>query len=367
MDNGAIGVGLVGASVNRGWGWRSHVPALLGLPEFELRAICTAHQETAEAAAQATGARFAFSDYRRLVEHPEVDVVSVAVRVPWHREIALAAIAAGKHVYCEWPLGTNRAEVAEMAAAARTGGVRAMPGLQGRVAPWVLHLRELVEGGYIGRPLTVNARLFMGHPYRRAGVVWAAKRAAGNHILSIQTAHMLDIIGQVGGGFSTLAASIGTLAPVWTLANGETVDADAPDQVQVRGTLGCGASFTAHFAYVPAHASGWRLEVYGERGTLVATSPGPAMVMPNRVEGGTVDDRALQELPVPGRLISVPPEVPSDSSAFHVAHLYRRLAESIRTGAPLDPSFDTALQVYDLIGVLERSSEQGGALVAAPA
>ncbi len=363
MANDTIRVGLVGASVNRGWGWRSHVPALLGLPEFALRAICTAHQETADAAAQATGASLAFSDYRRMVEHPEVDMVSVAVRVPWHKEIALAAIAAGKHVYCEWPLGTNRAEVAEMTAAAQAGGVYAMPGLQGRVAPWVLHLRELVETGYIGTPLTMNARLFMGHPYRRAGVVWAAKRAAGNHILSIQTAHMLDIIGQVGGGFTGLAANITTMAPVWTLANGETLDADAPDQVQVRGRLGCGAAFTAHFAYVPALASGWRLEIYGERGTLVASSPGPAMVMPNRIEGGTVDDKALQELPVPGRLITVPPEVPRDSSAFHVAHMYRRLADSIRTGAPLHPSFETAQQVYDMVATLERSSEQGGALV----
>ena len=115
-----IRAGVIGASVNRGWGWRSHIPALQVLPEFELTAICTAHEETAREAAEATGARLAFSDYREMVANPEIDLISVAVRVPWHREMVLAAIEAGKHVYCEWPLGTNLQEVIEMADAARS-------------------------------------------------------------------------------------------------------------------------------------------------------------------------------------------------------------------------------------------------------
>jgi predicted dehydrogenase len=259
-------------------------------------------------------------------------------------------------------LGQTPAEVEEMARAARKAGVQAMPGLQGRAAPWVNHLKELVEQGYLGRPLTVNARLFMPHAYMRAGIPWAAKRAGGNHILTIQTAHMLDIIGYALGGFRTVAAVDSTMNPQWVLpATGETIAADAPDHVIVRGTLGSGASLSAHFAYVPAHGSGWRLEVYGERGTLVASSPGPAMVMPNRIEGGTLDDKLVKELPVPGHLVTVPPEVPADSSAFHVAHMYRRLATAIREGRTADPNFDTALQLYGLVGVLERSSQQGGA------
>jgi predicted dehydrogenase len=147
MSTGSVRVGIVGATVDRGWGWRSHIPALRSLPELDLAAVCTAHQETAEAAAAATGARHAFSDYRALIACPDVDLVTIAVRVPWHREMALAAIQAGKHVYCEWPLGTNLTEVEEMAAAARARGVRAMPGLQGRAAPWVLHLKQLISEG----------------------------------------------------------------------------------------------------------------------------------------------------------------------------------------------------------------------------
>ena len=142
-----IRVGVIGASVNRGWGWRSHLPALQALPEYELVGVCTAHAETARDSAAATGARHAFTDYRELVAHPEIDLVTSAIRVPWHREIALAAAEAGKHVYCEWPLGTNLSEVEEMAEAARKAGVKAMPGLQARAAPWVLQLKELLDSG----------------------------------------------------------------------------------------------------------------------------------------------------------------------------------------------------------------------------
>jgi len=356
-------IGIVGASVNRGWGWRSHIPAILGLPECELTAICTAHQETAEEAAKATGAKHAFADYRAMVEHPDVEVVTIAVRVPWHREIALAAMAAGKHVYCEWPLGVNPGEVAEMTAAAQAAGVCAMPGMQGRVAPSILQVKRLIESGYVGRMLTANARLTMAHPYQRAGIGWAAKRAGGNHILTIQTAHMLDIAAFVCGGLQSVSSVDTTMVPQWTLPSGDTVDVDAPDQVGVRGVLAGGAALSAHFAYVPHHGAGWRLEVYGDQGTLVATCPGPAMVMPNRVAGGTAADKTLRELPVPADLLTVPESVPHDSSAYHVAFMYQRLHRAMRDGTPLDPSFETAMELYQLVDTLERSSQQGGAVL----
>ena len=77
-----IRVGLVGANPEgNSWGARGHVPALKGLPEFELKAICTAHEDTSKRAAAAFGAELAFSDYNRMLEHPDVDLVAVAVRV----------------------------------------------------------------------------------------------------------------------------------------------------------------------------------------------------------------------------------------------------------------------------------------------
>jgi predicted dehydrogenase len=134
--------------------------------------------------------------------------------------------------------------------------------------------------------LTANARLTMGHPYMRAGVEWAALRSNGNHILSIQTAHMLDIASQCLGDFRDVSAQITTMYTRWAIPDSpEAIEADVPDCVMVRATTQSGAILSAHFAYIPNHGNGWRLEIYGDQGVLVASSPGPAMVLPNRIEG----------------------------------------------------------------------------------
>ena len=96
-----IRLGMVGASVRYGWSMRAHLPGLLALPEYELTAVCTAHQETAEESAKHYGARLAFHDYREMVGHPDIDLVSISVRAPSHYPIVRAALEAGKHVFCE--------------------------------------------------------------------------------------------------------------------------------------------------------------------------------------------------------------------------------------------------------------------------
>src|SRR5712691_10958012 len=117
-----IRVGIVRATVTTGgsgWGAHAHVPALHALPEYELRAVCTAHEDTAKASAAAFGAELAFHDINAMVAHPDIDVVVVSVRVPIHYELVMPALRAGKAVFCEWPLGANLAEAEEMAGLAR--------------------------------------------------------------------------------------------------------------------------------------------------------------------------------------------------------------------------------------------------------
>src|SRR5713226_4774814 len=121
-------LGVVGANPNVAWASRTHLPALLALPEFELAAVCTTQRESAEAAAAKYEARHAYWNYRDLVADPEVDVVDVCVRVPYHHEIVMAALEAGKHVYCEWPLGANVAQAVEIAELAAKRRVHTMVG-----------------------------------------------------------------------------------------------------------------------------------------------------------------------------------------------------------------------------------------------
>ncbi|HEY2538552.1 MAG TPA: Gfo/Idh/MocA family oxidoreductase, partial [Stellaceae bacterium] len=89
-----IRVGIVGASASRGFASIAHVPALRALPQFEIAAVCTGRQETAEAAARHYGVRLAFSDPETLAQHPDVDLVTVSVKVPDHYRPVMAAIEA---------------------------------------------------------------------------------------------------------------------------------------------------------------------------------------------------------------------------------------------------------------------------------
>ena len=139
-----IRLGLIGASVRGNLSARSHLPALQASSDVELTAVCTTRADSAEAARQAWGARLAFDDYHKMVASPQIDAVAVVVRVPSHYAPTKAALEAGKHVYCEWPLGRTTAEAVELAALAKANGLVTAVGLQARVNPAVMHTKELV-------------------------------------------------------------------------------------------------------------------------------------------------------------------------------------------------------------------------------
>src|SRR5882672_520535 len=154
-----IRLGLIGASVKGTWSSRSHLPALRATRDIELTAVCTTKADSAEAARQAYGARLAFDDYRKMVASPEIDAVAVVVRVPSHYAPTRAALEAGKHVYCEWPLGRTTTEAVELSALAKANRLITTVGLQARVNPALMYMKEQVEAGFVGDLLAVHVSL----------------------------------------------------------------------------------------------------------------------------------------------------------------------------------------------------------------
>ena len=156
-----IRLGIIGASARRPgvWALRAHLPAILASPEYELVAVCTTNQQSAEESARRYGARLAFHDHRQMLARPDIDAVAVVVRVPNHYQLTRDALEAGKHVYTEWPLGANLAEARELADLAQSKGVQTMVGLQARAAPAILHMKELVEEGYVGQVMSCHVSL----------------------------------------------------------------------------------------------------------------------------------------------------------------------------------------------------------------
>ena len=361
MAENKVRIGIVGANVNYGWGSTAHLPALLALPEYELAAVCTAHRETAQASAEHYGARLAFHDYNELINHPDIDLVSVCVRVPSHHAIVMAALGAGKHVFSEWPLGANVKEAEEMASLARSKGVRTMVGLQARGDPGVLRLRELLEEGYVGEVLACNMTLFTPGILQWAShSAWQGHREYGANTLTISAGHAIDALCYCVGEFSEVTSRVTTQVPVWeTSEPGKTMEVTSPDNVLVSGALSNGATASVHVATVPWHGSWWRMEVYGKEGTLVASSPTVVQFGQIKLYGGLKSDEALQELPVPDRLAWVPGDLPMGQPPYNVAQMYRRLGEAIGRGEGVQPDFGAALSLHRLLNAIERSSDQG--------
>ena len=235
-----IRLGLIGASVSGTWSARSHLPALRASMDVELTAVCTTKAATAEAARRAWGARLAFDDWRSMVASPEIDAVAVVVRVPSHHPPTKAALEAGKHVYCEWPLGRTRPEAVELAALAKAKGLVTAVGLQARVNPALMHMKELVAAGFVGEVMAVHVSLLCdGVLARPSHRTWQRDVELGANTLTIANGHTVDAIRFVAGDFSRLSAVVATQAKQWLRHRHQhSVGRDLPRQCLIQRAAG---------------------------------------------------------------------------------------------------------------------------------
>src|SRR6476646_2603864 len=336
MASSKIRVGIVGASANRGFASIAHIPALRALPEFEIVAVCTAGRQSAEASARHYGVALAFSDPEKLARHSDVDLVTVSVKVPDHYRPVMAAIEAGKHVYCEWPLGRDTDEAERLRDAAEARGIRHAVGLQGQMSPAINYARDLIADGYVGRVLTatmIGCAPNWGATIDRA---YQAQRANGANLMTITGGHQIDALCYCLGEFRELTAfAVSQRDHIPLEATGEMVAKDVPDQLAVNGIVGDGAVVSFQIRGGMTRGTEFLFEIHGDRGdrTLTATTRASMQRQELTVHGAQGAAKELSELPVPTRYRWVPEGIPHDSR-YNVAQLYARLADSIQTGKP---------------------------------
>jgi predicted dehydrogenase len=361
MANGKIRVGIVGASASRGFASIAHIPALRALPQFEIMAVCTASQQSAEASARHYGVPLAFSNPEKLAQHPDVDLVTVSVKVPDHYRPVMAAIEASKHVYCEWPLGRNTDEARTMLDAAESRGVRHVVGLQGQMSPAINYAKDLVAEGYVGRVLTatmIGCAPNWGKTIDRA---YQADVANGANLMTITGGHQIDALCYCLGEFRELSAfAIKQRDRIPLERTAELVPLTAPDQLAVTGIVGDGALVSFQIRGGMARGTEFLFEIHGDEGDLVlaSTTGGSMQRQELSVHGAQGKDAKLQPLPIPTKYRFVPEGVPSDSP-YNVAQLYAKLGESIRKNTPASPGFDAAVRRHQWIDMIVRASETG--------
>ena len=354
-----IRLGLVGASVKGTWSARSHLPAVQAGSDVELTAVCTTRADSAEAARRAWGAPLAFDDWRKMVTSPEIDAVAVVVRVPSHYAPTKAAIEAGKHVYCEWPLGRTTAEAVELSALAKAKGLVTAVGLQARVNPALMHMKEQVEAGFVGEVLAVHVSLMrQGVLSRPPHRTWQRDAELGANTLTIANGHTVDAMRFATSDFNRLSAVVTTQAKQWLDTGTNTLlDVTSPDNVLLSGRLTSGAVASVHIGAIPFAGSGYRMEIYGREGTLVAAgedSPQLSAVFLHGAKGGNT----LAPMPVPERFTLAAPSTPS-GEAFNVGQMYTLFARAIRDGTSRQPTFETAVDLHRLVDAIKQASDSG--------
>jgi len=352
-----IRLGLIGASVRGTWSARSHLPALQASSDVELTAVCTTRADSAEAARRAWGARLAFDDYRTMIASPEIDAVAVVVRVPSHFAPTKAALEAGKHVYCEWPLGRTTAEAVELAGLAKAKGLVTAVGLQARVNPAVMHMKALVEAGFVGELMAVHVSLMReGVLSRPSHRTWQRDAELGANTLTIANGHTVDAMRFVTGDFRRLSAVAATQAKQWLDTGTNTLlDVTSPDNVLISGRLANGAVASVHIGAIPFAGSGYRMEIYGRDGTLVALgedSPQLSEVFLHGAKGGNT----LAPISVPESFTVASPRTPP-GEAVNVGQMYSRFAQAIGSRESQHPTFDTAVDLHRLIDAIKQASD----------
>jgi predicted dehydrogenase len=358
-----IRVGIIGANPDRGWAAQAHIPALTSLSDdFEITALSTTRRESADAASKLFGVPAAFDNHHDLVNSPDVDVVAVTVKVPYHLELASAALDAGKAVYCEWPLGNGLKEAETLAALAKKHGVLAVAGLQARSAPSVAYVRDLIEQGYVGEVLSTT---LMGsgmgwgptvEPYN----AYTNDKKNGATMLSIALGHAADALCYCLGEVRELSATMTVRRKTFANAEtGETKPMNADDQVVVGGLLERGGTaFSIHYRGGVSRGTNLLWEINGTEGDLQLTATGgQPQIWEMDVRGGEGAQSLLEDLPVPERYRWAPPQVPGH--ATNVAQAYVRFARDYREGTHFCPTFEDAVTRHRMLEAIETAAATG--------
>jgi predicted dehydrogenase len=355
-----IRVGIIGANPDRGWAAQAHIPALKSLADdFEITALSTSRPESANAARERFGVPNAFDNHEDLVNSPDVDVVAITVKVPYHRELATAALGAGKAVYCEWPLGNGLKEATELAALAKTQGVLAVAGLQARSAPSVAYVHDLIKQGYVGEVLstTLIASGMGWGPTVPLYNAYLNDRKNGATMLSIAIGHAADALCYCLGEVRELSATMTVRRKSFTIADsGENRPMTAEDQVAVTGLLDGGAAFSIHYRGGYSRGTNLLWEINGTEGDLqLIADGGQAQIFEMTVRGGRGAQSGLEVLPVPEQYRWAPPQGPSTN----VAQAYAHFARDYREGTHLCPTFDDAVTRHRMLDAIEKAATTG--------
>ena len=359
-----VRVGVVGASPP-GFGDRAHLPAVQAAAGLTLEAVCTTREETARAAAAKWGARKWYTDVEDLCADSDIDLVTVAVRPRMHHPLTMAALSAGKPVFCEWPLALDTTEAREMTSAAAEAGTPTAVGLQGRFAPAVAWARRLVADGAVGKPLSFVVSQMLSKFDVDSDRAWLVRHEEASGALFVAFGHVMDSVRFILGEVENIDARQMTLSPAGLYTEGGTFEWQTADTVMAIAGLAGGMVGTAYVSNTTSPPQGYSLRIIGEEGQILLAAPSYYQFSPVRVSRGPLqvsvggaEAERLQEVEIPARHLSEMP-VTEGHAAHNVALALTDFADAIREGRRFRPDFADGVALHRLLDAVMTSSREG--------
>jgi predicted dehydrogenase len=361
MATKTFGVGFIGVEPNRSWAARAHIPAIQAMPDrFRLAGIANSTAESARKAADAVGVERAFADGDELITSPDVDIVAVTVKVPAHYQLVVKALSAGKHVYCEWPLGKDLDEALKLDQLARERGVQAVVGTQALRAPAVRYAKDLVAQGFVGDVLSIT---LIG-----TGGNWGAEMSLANAycldvsngatMLSIPFGHTVAALQDIFGEVESVSAELDLRRKIVKITEtGEERSSSAPDQILVAARFRSGVPLSAHYRGGANAGSGLLLEINGTAGNLQITAPvGHMQLAPLDLSGAQGASMPLQPLSIPEQYA---PLSDLKGPAANVGAVYADLYSDLTMGTHHAPTFSDGVRTHRLLDAIARAANTG--------
>ncbi|WP_173084224.1 Gfo/Idh/MocA family protein [Phytohabitans rumicis] len=375
-----IGYAFMGAAHSQAW---RTVNRVYDLPaRARMSVICGRDEAKVAEAATRLGWDAYTTDWRTLIDRDDIDVIDVCTPGDSHAEIAIAALAAGKHVLCEKPLANTVDEARAMVAAAtkaQAAGVRSMCGFNYRRVPAVALMRHLVDSGRLGVLRHVRAAYLQDWIVDpQFPLVWRLQKdKAGSGALGDIGAHIIDLTQWVTGqritGVSGLTETFIKQRPLPSAASGLAASADGTatgpvtvdDAALFLARLDGGAVATYEATrFATGRKNGVRVELNGSLGSVAfdfermnelefydATAPGSEQGF-TRILVTEADHPYLSAWWPPGHIIGY---------EHTFTHEMRDFLEAVGTGADPTPSFVDALQVQLVMDAVTRSAERDSA------
>ena len=274
LNIGMVGYGFMARAHSNAWSSVSHFFDTGYRPV--LKAVAARNTEKAGSFAQMWGYGRVESDWRKLVEAKDIDVIDVCVPNDLHAEISIAAAKAGKMVTCEKPLARTAAEAMPMIEAVEAAGVPNMVWYNYRRVPAVSLVKHLVESGRLGKIFHYRAKFLQDWtispdvPQGGAGTWRLDVDAAGSGVTGDLLAHCLDTALWINGGISSLTAMTETFIKERKHAETgkmQSVGIDDAAAVLTRFANGSLGTFEST-RYARGHKAAYTLEINGEKGSL---------------------------------------------------------------------------------------------------